>query len=298
VDYRTPDKTQIQRANLTIHALTYQTASNACATTPSEVYSTFDYNAAKVFDDMRTAVDSSRAFFQFTRSSVTINLIDGSPPTETSYYNPSQDKIWMKAVDIAGVRGVFTAAHEYGHALAEQAMSGARSGGCPSTHYIDGYYTLLCAISEGFADYHAAAVRGPDIGSLYYSIRSNGYYHGGDGSIDEGAVAAFFLDLSARQSETDVINGVDYALHYPARYVGEQMAGCYGLLSYVGQYTIAIGIDEMVYCFEDTVDSWVRANYFQTRYGYVVSEFTYANKPSAWNPAGIRRLWLNKLYGQ
>lgn len=283
---------------MTIQALAYQTAANACAATSSEVYSTFDYNAAKVFDDMRTAVDSSRAFFNFTRSSVTVNLIDGAPPDETSYYNPDQDKIWMKAGDIVGARGIFVAAHEYGHALAQQSMSGSRGGGCPSPHYIDGYYTLLCALSEGFADYHAAAIRGPDAGSVYYSIRSNSYYHGGDGSIVEGAVAAFLLDVSARSGETDFIGGSDYALHYPARYVGEQMAGCYFHPDYFTGYFLADGIDAMVYCFEGTVDATVRANYFPTRSGYILSEFSYATNPAGWSASAIRRLWLNKLYGQ
>jgi hypothetical protein len=299
VDYRAPDKTQIQRGNVTIHAVTYQTLTNPCATTPSETYSTFDFNAAKVFDEMRTAVDSSRSFFQFIRSSVTVNLIDGSPPSEVSYYNPDPDKIWFKAGDIHGQRGAFVAAHEYGHALAQQTMGGARGGGCPSTHYIDGYYTLVCAISEGFADYHAAAARGPDLGFIYTDIRANNYYHGGDGSLDEGSVAAFLLDVSARASETDIINGSDYALHYTGRYVGEQMAGCQGQRSYLaGLWLGAEGIDVLVYCFEDQVDITMRNAYFPTRSHYVTAERSPATKPASWNRALIRRLWLRKLYGQ
>lgn len=171
------------------------------------------------------------------------------------------------------------------------------SGSCPSPHYLDGPHNLRCAFSEGFADYHGAATR-PDLGSYIYRsrIESNAYYPGtryhgsdgdpNDGSIIEGAVAAFLYDL------TDPANESHDQVQYPGSYVADIIRTC------KTPVYRANGVDHLVYCFEQIVDSAISSSYFRTRSSPPSSISESATEPAGWSRSAIRTLWLRNLYGQ
>jgi hypothetical protein len=72
----------------------------------------------------------------------------------------------------------------------------------------------------------------------------------------------------------------------------------------VGNYGVFLrrpmGADDLTYCLEQQIDSSVVNNYFQTQYPEWVPNYLQVNTafPSNWSRAAVRRLWLNKLYGQ
>jgi hypothetical protein len=296
---KSPGRVNVTRTStgVTITLKNYGTTTNPCATSQTLELITDSQNDAHLFTSMRVAVDSSRSFFQRSRGEV--NVRAEVPSTQSSYYSPSNDFIVIYQNDIWGTSGAFTTAHEYGHAFAQAALNGAREGGCPeSGHRIDLPYTMLCALSEGWADYHAVITRGPNA-QYYEGIRTNAYYSGGDGALVEGAVAAYMFDLTARPAISDVRNGYELALHYPGSFLADIMKNCV-----VGNYGVFLrrpmGADDLTYCLEQQIDSSVVNNYFQTQYPEWVPNYLQVNTafPSNWSRAAVRRLWLNKLYGQ
>jgi hypothetical protein len=277
----------------------WQTPTNPCATSNAATLIADGQDVAWLFTQMRLSVDSSRSFFQESRGELGVNY-DGASTTGTPYYSTSDDHVhWFGSANY-GDYGRFGATHEYGHALAEKSLSGSLGGACPSSgHYIDGSYNLTCAFSEGWADYHSVAARGPDAGFYYTAIKGNQFYHGGDGSIIEAPVASFLFDLSARSDVSDIVNGSELALHYPGHYVAEEFRVC-EILPRNPPLRRTNGIDDFSYCLERRVDYSIETTYFQTR-PYSTSAagiFDNVSQPSTWNPDNIRRVWLRKLYGQ
>lgn len=111
------------------------------------------------------------------------------------------DRILSNQTRVFGEDGRWVTVHEYGHAFHRVALEPMASYFCSDDgeHSVGGAYTLSCALGEGFPDFFAAWVAGDRLTSSYgnsdYWFEQNGYRGNGDGSIIEGAVAGFFLDL-------------------------------------------------------------------------------------------------------
>jgi hypothetical protein len=130
--------------------------------------------------------------------------------------------------------------------------------------------------------------------------RDFAYTAGRDGSIIEGAVAAFFYDLVDNSSFPDgtdnATDGDDDGLSLGGNYVAAIIKTC------AMQYSIGLrarGVDELTYCMENRIDPAIVNSpvYFPTGSppsGY----FESASEPAGWSPAAIRALWLKDLYGQ
>jgi hypothetical protein len=247
-------------------------------------------NPAKLFSNFQMIIPGSRALLGRSRGLVYVDLQTSSG---TSFYDPGTDHIAMAPNDIFGAFGAFSAAHEYGHAVHQKALNGIPpSGTCPSPHYLDGTDNLWCAYTEGFADYHGVAVLPPQLTAPYYQdIEANSFYTPGrDGSIIEGAVAAFFLDL------TDPANESFDTIQFPGSYVADLVATCQMVSP--GSIRRVDGIDGFVYCLEQTVDPTVVNTYFTTRAPQPLNEANSATPPASWDRSAIRTLWLHDLYGR
>lgn len=254
------------------------------------------YKMSHVFMTMSETIENSRSFFQEERGKMHTHL---EWDVENSYYcGPIFDPLepWCSDggddtivimdtfgsddpgdTDVGGLGGDFTVAHEYGHAVHEKALGG-NEGGCSEPHSVPEAISLQCAYSEGFADYHAAAVGFPG----YYYFESTYADESDDGSIIEGAVAAFLFDL------TDPANESHDNVDYPGSYVADVIKTC----EVDGDR--ADGIDHLIACFQREIPSY--AGYFETRDDPPSSFSESASEPSGWNHTDIIKLWRENLY--
>lgn len=253
-----------------------------------------DSPSARVFVNGSIAIANSQAFFQRGRSMVPVSYTAG---TTTAYYLADNDHIYIFSTSVWDAYGVFTIAHEYGHAFQEKALGGITApGNCPSPHYLDGYYNQACALTEGFADYHAIVTRdtAATFANQIKNYSSSFLFHvNADGSTQEGAVAAFLYDL------TDPAGDESFdAVQYPGSYLADLMHYC-TVTTPLGPRR-ALGVDHLVYCLEQTVAPSVSNVYFLTRTPLLkASAENHAGlSPPGWNQGAIRTLWLMALYGQ
>lgn len=254
--------------------------------TPHQVF--MDSDRGRVFDRMRETAGAGQQIFGSNRPQITVELTTGE---SNSFYRKNEDRIYIRADanpdHIWGSWGDFVIAHEYGHAYHHHAMGGINSNSSDncSPHYLASPSSLGCALAEGFADYFAAVAGNSDIAAY----ESNAYYYGGDGSVIEGAVAAFLYDL------TDAANEPHDVVQYPGSYLAEVFQTC---KAYDPIPRRANGIDHLVYCMENQVDPVVTQTYFPTRgtppYAFLES----ASEPPGWSSSDVRTLWEANLYGQ
>ena len=239
--------------------------------------------SARVFTNAIINVNGSRQKFP-SRASIAYKMSTNVPDT---YYDIPNDRIQIDTFATWGSYGIFGVSHEYGHALHHKALGGIQtsSGTCPQTHLFTGYYNYGCAYSEGFANYHAAVVRGA--AGAFFSQISGGINHGGqDGATNEGGVAAFLYDLSDPAG-----------LNYAAWYVADIYRTCDTHTNPLGLWVRASGIDHMVYCFERAVDPTAQA-YFRGGSTAFDNQRESATEPASWNQMAIRTVWLANLFNQ
>ena len=255
---------------------------------------------SRVFVTLTNTIPVSRSFFGLQRVRIPVKVYSSSG---TSNYSPGADDVEIYSNAIWGSYGMFTATHEYGHALHEKALGGnAAAGQCPSGgHRIGQLTNLPCAFSEGFADYHARAV-----GATHFDLESTDYTYGclaysgsactwfngvRDGSAVEGAVASFLYSV------TDPAKGLHDVIAYPGNYVANLVKTCI-LGTSLTQRRID-GVDYLSYCLEGNVDATVRSAYFAGRTSGASTIFSNpATKPSGWSATDIRQAWLWDLYRQ
>ena len=259
-------------------------------TTVSDIYpnaSSLANSAARIFINAQSMIASSRSFFQTTRAVVTYKMSTNVPDT---YYSEGDDHIQIDTASTWGAFGIFSVAHEYGHALHHINLGGIKHGaGTCSSHAFTGYYNLGCAYSEGFADYHAAATVGA-AGSLFASIRDGLSQVGQDGSINEGGVASLLYDL------TDAANDETWdSVQFPGSYVAEIYRTCDSYQNF--SWIRANGIDHMIYCFQNAIEAQ-QSTYFPNRSGVVYDQRESVTEPSGWSASAIRTLWLWNLRNQ
>lgn len=216
-----------------------------------------------------------------------------------AFYQSANDRITIGPNTIYTDYGRFTVAHEYGHAIHEKALGGiaTTSGQCPSPHALNGYYTLACALSEGFGDFLGATSQNVwDVYGYYIVIADYAYTPGANGSIQEAAVAAMMYDL------TDSPGGDGSASEPWDVTSGERVAATirdcrvrYGS----GFITKVRGADDFVYCAERTIDPAVRSSFFLTRSSSTRAAAITANATASanWPSSGVRSVWRKNLYG-
>jgi hypothetical protein len=261
------------------------------------------YKMSHVFKRMSETITKSRSFFQEQRGKIHVKL---NWNADNSYYcngfsawgpcTGTKEKIVIKDrpgddpdSHIGGPFGDFIIAHEYGHAVHEKALGGnAADGECPSPHYLRGAYNLEYAYSEGFANYHGA------VGSenIYASRFDNNRYYPGntgggdhdDGSIIEGAVAAFLWDLTDPSNESH--DGADY----PGSYVADIIKTC------KTDGSRADGVDHLIASFQRQIPSY--SGYFDTRSSSPSSFSESVTEPGSWSRTDVKTLWRKNLYGE
>jgi hypothetical protein len=251
-----------------------------------------------VFVNAAIAAANGRTFFGRSRPILTYWLDHAPEAGQLADYSPGDDDIEMYTNDYLFSRGIFVAAHEYGHAFNEKALGGIRGGGCPSQHYIDSLSNFGCAFSEGFADYYAAATRGPE--AAYYD-RFDSPHAFSQGAASEQAVAAFYFDVtdpvgSGAEAAWDVIQ-------YPGSYMAQLIETCEefsGLSAITVGWNRARGVDAIIYCMERFLDPQVRTAYFFAGNDRLIYDFREgATEPGGTTQASdVRRAWLHNLYMQ
>jgi hypothetical protein len=260
------------------------------------------------FENMVRTAPQARALFTYSRPRMTVQVWGQS----TSQYN--NDKISINLTDVWGEWGIFTAAHEYGHAYENKALGGINGGVC-GLHHIDEALNLQCAYWEGFADFFAVATRRSALTSVTisdYSIERDAYFPGRnystgavsrDGSLIEGAVAAFFYDMVDDASWPDgpnnELNGDDDPMAYGGKYLGDVIKSCGNLvptltfptITYIWQAEWNIGM--LTYCLENRVTPTLPQP--TVNLGSPAGEQENATEPPGWSPANIRASWVWNL---
>jgi hypothetical protein len=244
---------------------------------------------ARVFTNAVITVNTSRTYFP-TRPAISFRFSTISPDT---YYSPNDDQIHIDWMATWGAYGIFSAAHEYGHALHHIVLGGIKtdSGTCGTTHLYDAYINYGCAYYEGFGDYHAAVVRGAAGGFLDSAVVSGRNHGGQNGAINEIGVASFLYDLtdSAGDEAFD-------SVQYPTSYIADVWRTCNTHFApFPSGWQRASAIDHMIYCFEQTVDP-VATAYF--RGALFDGEAELATEPSGWSQSAIRSIWKADLFNQ
>lgn len=251
---------------------------------------------AHLFRNMRKIVPASRSLLQRSRGRVRL-FLDVS--VSVSQYDLDNDVILMKASEpnhIFGSFGLFTAAHEYGHAVHHKALGGINPGHAEncSPHFVPIRSSLGCALAEGFADYHAVATAGSGA-SFFRAIRMREFAvvdsPRADAAEAEGPVASVLFDIT----DTGDDGGETHdRIDYPGSYVSQIMETCSNL---DGR---ADGMDFIVYCFEqgirEEVVSHTNPEFFFARDQNPIFAAESATEPSAWRLADIRDVWLHDLY--
>jgi hypothetical protein len=252
----------------------------------------------EVFYHILDAVNASRAFFSpWSRSAVAIGISNDG--TTSSHYDGGSDLITIQAQGdkraIWGAYGLFTVAHEYGHALQNKALESIPgSTGCPSPHFINSHEGVTCAYWEGFADYHAVATRGPQIAALsggsYWISEVEGDQAridagGGNTEDIEGSVAALFYHMT---SSSD--------LNLPTRYVADLSAYCRFYSSSLGYYLYVNGADAAIKCAQGSLtadDQSLLSMRSLTGWSLVNTP----TQPGNFNASTFRSEWHQRLFG-
>jgi hypothetical protein len=208
-----------------------------------------------------------------------------------THYTENDDHIQIDTAHTWGPYGIFTVAHEYGHAVHHIVLGGIKhnSGTC-SSHGMHDYINYGCAYFEGFADYHAAVVRG-SAGEFFTDIVNEPTHNGQNGSINENGVASFLYDL------TDAAGDEAFdSVQYPTSYIADVWRTCDAHEAvFPNNWQSAHGIDHMIYCFEQTVDPTATA-YFRGPLWDAEAES--ATEPTGWSQSAIRSIWKADLFNQ
>lgn len=254
---------------------------------------------ARVFLNMRKTTEGTVSLFGMSRSFININIAGCG----TSYYSPSADEITICTNSVWDDYGIFTVAHEYGHAFHQETLWGNVGGGCPSPHFLDTESGLTCAFSEGFGDYFGVAVR-PDLGGYSYrdyienddgfpgcvQRQSSSPYTciGGtsyEGSVIESAYAAFLYDL------TDHVGESHDSISAPGSYVRDLIRSCQ--VPYFLGWRRANGPDEIAYCAENGINPGA---YFTRRGSYPSSYSEAATESGGWTSSRVHSSWVWNMY--
>lgn len=244
----------------------------------------------------------SHSFFGETRGTVGVEFISSGgtryDKKEVIEYWQPYDKILLRSntnpSSLWGPYGWYAMAHEYGHAMHDDAFGGYPGNpGCPDPHYLDDVVSTTCAYVEGFGNFHAAATLGADLGQFHTETESNYYFgqafpNGGNGRTNEMTVAAFLLDL------VDPVGaGADAhdQVQYSGSYVGQIFETCN--VRFNQHWFHGQDIAWNVFCFERLIDP-----FYSTTLGTAHQYQESASEPGSWDRQKIRKIWLKNLFNE
>lgn len=254
-------------------------------------------NESHVLKNMVKASSGGYSNFGYSHGGVTVYL---RPSYTWSQYWAVGDSIQLYSGHIWGDRGAEVTAHEYGHSLHEKSLGGyPRSNDCPRVHGGPVYSDLQCALTEGFAEYFSVVVRPEATTQIAYDLEIDGYRdvnpnpdypsdpYQPNGSVIEGAVGSFFLDLT---DNTPTEDGV----FYPGSYLATAMRTCQVVVGGIPRQND--GIDHLVYCLEKNVDSSIFGRFYKRNNIHPSAYSEGATEPAGWSASAIRTLWMKSLY--
>lgn len=297
-------------------------ASSSCGYTE---YPMATPDVSQVFNNMTITATSAHSFFGLARTRLPVLLVADATYTYSAYCPYAHAACPGSGVDyvkinthtggtygqqVWGQNGVWTQAHEFGHAYHEKALSGYvdvfwKAANCAQVHPISQPSKLQCAYPEGFADYFAVTTRG-DATGYEYGIEINWYWlqhagHTADGSVVEGAVASFFYDITDGNrwnvgTPGGQLDEAHDAVRYPGRLVADMVSTCQ--VAEGGVWKRASGIDHIVHCLEKAVHPAITSSsfYFPTRGTDPTAQQVATSQ--VWDAAAVRKLWLKNLYGR
>ncbi|MCU0649792.1 MAG: hypothetical protein MUF00_17515 [Gemmatimonadaceae bacterium] len=256
-----------------------------------------------VWITLRQFVPFSRSLLGVSRPRIRVGFESGG--NGGAFYRPSEDRIKMGDSTVFFGYGRFVTAHEYGHAIHERALNGNwAAGGCPSPHNLNGYYSLQCALSEGFANFLGAASQNVyDARPFYgYIVRRQQfgswlYEPGRNATIQEAAVGAMLYDFADSPGGDD---GADepWDTVEGGTQVAATMRQC-GLRLPSGQVVGPRGADDFVFCAERVITPSIQSQFFPTRPVTTRAQQLVRNAPAFpwWPSSGIRTVWRHNLWG-
>lgn len=267
---------------------------------------------AKTFTQHVRAIAIAEGLLGHDRSQITVEIDDSS-----TFYNPSTDKITISEIEIMSSRAIWTAAHEFGHAIRHEVLGGlapSNPGNVFGTfHEYLGGYTLGCAYQEGFADFVATSSVGDSVPATQHwavgrvEIDNTGEdwlfqpppqggtnATTGDGSLVEAAFSALLFDLVDGPSWPGrVILGTDDDdFEFPGVYVADIVRTC--RVQTAGVWHDATGTDHIVWCLQQIVAP--EAPFFPTRFTHPTAFTESASEPAGWNATTMTALWQKNLY--
>ncbi|WP_420128258.1 hypothetical protein [Longimicrobium sp.] len=211
--------------------------------------------SAHVYTNLDRDIRYSDSYFGVQRPRITVRV---EPAAYSTYeWNTTKNLVIDTSIDtnypssqVWGEYGQFVQAHEYGHALHEESLGGAKRYyvNCPEPHGPGDPTTLGCALAEGFPDYYAVTVAGAYTPGWRSRIESNYYLPATtspNGAIYEGAVAAFLYDIT----DSGTTEAHDQTA-YPGSYVATIVRTCE---AYNGAWAFNSGVDHLAHCFMGSV---------------------------------------------
>lgn len=284
LEIRTPQVRMLQAGNPYFEGDTSDDCNSATYITIDAIYD----EEAHTMMGIDSLADQMESYLGQYRDRLDVQLYQY--PDTVCFYERIEDQIhWYDGRVWLTGHYDWVKAHEFAHALHHEAMGEIPSGydcdnGTPGHHF----YTVEdfeCAYAEGLADYLGSAITG--IYESYFESNDAWGIDGEDGSIIEGPVASFFLDL------TDSAAEAHDSITFPPSYVAAIVETCE-----VNGGTDADGIDHLIYCFENQIDSLVTndPDYFPQRSSDPSSYSESATEPNGWSWSVIRAIWVKNLY--
>ncbi|HEY9225533.1 MAG TPA: hypothetical protein VIP11_02720 [Gemmatimonadaceae bacterium] len=179
---------------------------------------------AIVWDNMLRTTDGSRAYFQFSRPRLEVDVTTRFG--NGSEYRRTSDFVVIDPADVNGAWGVFAASHEYGHAVQAHLPNGIANFSCGGAHgFLAPNGSAACSYFEGFATYHSVAAL-PNGNQEAVPAESDAYrINCTPIVICEGRVAAALLDLTDPVNASDP-DGTSDDVALPARQVLDAIGSC------------------------------------------------------------------------
>jgi hypothetical protein len=276
-----------------------------------------------LFTNLMKTVDGHRTRFSFPPDRINAVLYD-DVYTYYDYLKPGGElHIAYSGNMIWGEYGVMVAAHEHGHLWQDRKLwqHPERDGlirywsrDCQRLHPPESSSTLACAFGEAFADWYGVVVREADLPTWKGQLESNYFYRNctpgitprgevrctDDGSIIQGAVAAFFWDI------VDPGTGEFHDNIYRSpQTLADAIKSC---TVYLGGWIGYTGVDHLIFCIENRFPYRVAIRHATT--GRDTTVFLFNTRATNRQPSAasgiafeaqsenFRRMWMVNLYSK
>ena len=262
----------------------WQADSDDCGTTIQVSGSRHQY---KIWDKLKQSAQPLNQHFGVSRSAQ-VDWVYSDDQEGAHYDGGSLDRITFGTVSY---ELLWSAAHEYMHALHEKALGGLWSTTNCTVHFVWQRSSYTCAFSEGFADYGAYYIDPSDTRTSTLQTHAKVDPSNGDPAEVEGNVAAMFLDLIDSDSES----GDD--TNYSPYYIVDVFKSCEVKVKKLG-VTLTHDRDDVsdyVWCLENRVVKSVHDQKFPSGPTAPESAQESASEPSDWDADDIRTTWTNRV---